>query len=173
MLPMIAKVKLSLMLDAESPGRDWRALAERLGYSRWISGFQVCPTPTRELLSYFEVRLEFLLGDTCLHTRIHKCMHAYMHAHTTHTHTHTHTHTTHTHTHTHAPPHTTQPPPPPPHTHSYTKYWLVLSGQTSCTALFGVGNIEHCVSQSPFCKTSCTFLIHSSVCVCYILCACT
>jgi ankyrin repeat protein len=54
MLPMIAKVKLSLMLDAESPGRDWRALAERLGYSRWISGFQVCPTPTRELLSYFE-----------------------------------------------------------------------------------------------------------------------
>nr|AKC01669.1 NF-kB [Mizuhopecten yessoensis] len=48
------RVKLSQLLDPAREGQDWRALADKLGFSKIISGNQTGHSPTRLLFTYYE-----------------------------------------------------------------------------------------------------------------------
>ncbi|XP_033756865.1 nuclear factor NF-kappa-B p105 subunit-like [Pecten maximus] len=48
------RVKLSQLLDPDREGQDWRSLADRLGFSKLISGSQTGHSPTRILFTYYE-----------------------------------------------------------------------------------------------------------------------
>ncbi|XP_060071732.1 nuclear factor NF-kappa-B p105 subunit-like isoform X2 [Ylistrum balloti] len=48
------RVKLSQLLDPARDGQDWRALADRLGFRKLISGSQKGHSPTRILFNYYE-----------------------------------------------------------------------------------------------------------------------
>ncbi|XP_078577354.1 nuclear factor NF-kappa-B p105 subunit-like [Branchiostoma floridae x Branchiostoma japonicum] len=54
-LDSTSRVFLSKALDEDSPGRDWGALAERLGLGNLSNAFKLRPSPTTALLENFEM----------------------------------------------------------------------------------------------------------------------
>lgn len=56
MLSSMTRLKLAILLDPWREGQDWSALAERIGLVHLVPAFKAMSSPTKDLLSFYEVR---------------------------------------------------------------------------------------------------------------------